>query len=154
MIEVIISISVLLVLVTALFGTQQLSPPPDSSNLQEVGENLLDAISNSGKLWEYYEDANYSYYTLDLRVFDSLNETKLDIINSIKSSIPLIANFKAFTYRFNPSTSSWDFIDTINFEAYTPSGSQITFVELYTPGFKGNFEQFKIQLSLWYEVQA
>ena len=151
--EVIISLTVLFALVTILFSNQQLSPPPTSSNLDEVGNNILNLLRDNDDLYEYITDANYSYYDLGSTQFDSNNITKVNIFETIESAIPILANFKTFVFRFNPSTLLWDQIDIINFEAYTPSGSDITQTELYIPGFNGVFDEYRFQLSIWYEVQ-
>ncbi len=152
--EVIISLTVLFALVTILFSNQQLSPPPTTNNLDEIGNNILNLLHEDDDLYDYLVEANFSYYNLGLTLLDSNNASKVDIFNTIKSAIPILANFKTFVFRFNPVTSLWDQIDIINFEAYTPSGSDITQTELYIPGFNGIFDQYRVQLSIWYEVQA
>ncbi|OLS25437.1 MAG: hypothetical protein HeimC2_18930 [Candidatus Heimdallarchaeota archaeon LC_2] len=151
--EVIISLTVLFALITILFSNQQLTPPPVTNNLDEVSNNILNLLSEDEDLFKYLTNANYSFYTLGSSLFDSNNATKVSIFNTIKSGIPILSNFKTFIFRFNPSTPSWDQIDIINFEAYTPSGSDITQSELYIPGFQGLYDQYRIQLSIWYEVQ-
>lgn len=151
--EVIISLTVLFALITILFSNQQLTPPPTTNNLDDIGNNILNLLSEDLSLYDYITNANYSFYTLGSSLFDSNNQTKLDIFNTIKAGIPSLANFKTFVFRYNPSNALWDQIDIINFEAYTPSGSDITQTELYLPGFRGFFDQYRIQLSIWYEVQ-
>lgn len=152
--EMIVALTVLFALVTILFSNQQLSPPPTSNNLGEIGANSLNLLQESGDIYEYLDYARYSYYVLgDLRL-ESNNQTKIDIHNTIKSAIPILADYKLFTYRYNTTLSQWDQIDIVNFEAYTPSGSDISKSELYIPGFNSVFDQFRVQLSIWYEVQA
>jgi hypothetical protein len=152
--EVIVAITILFALVTILFSNQQLSPPPVSNNLDEIGNNTLHLLKDSGELYDYLIEANYSYFTLGLTLFDSNNQTKINIHNTIRSSIPILADFKVFVFRYNSSNVEWDQIDIINFESYTPAGSDITHTELYIPGFNGIFDTFRVQLSMWFEVQS
>jgi hypothetical protein len=152
--EVIVAITILFALVTILFSNQQLSPPPVSNNLDEIGNNTLDLLKDNGELFNYLINANYSYYVLGLNIFDSNNQTKIKIHDTVRSAIPILADFKVYVYRYNPSTIEWDQLDIVNFESYTPAGSDITQTELYIPGFNGLFDQYRIKLSIWYEVQA
>ncbi len=157
-IEVLISLTILIVLVTALFSTINFSPPPSSSQLEEIGENVLDRLVETGEIFSYFEDANYSYYTLYEDIFDNSNETKKAVSDTITSSIPLIANYKAFTYRYNETVIDleqvgWEQVDIINFETTLPVKNNIVIVEYYTPGFYGQFVEFKFQLHIWYEVE-
>ncbi len=152
LIEVIIAISVLLILVTTLFSTQNFSPPVQNSNLQESGEQAINSLVENGKLFTYLEGANYSYYQLGDDIWDETNSTKIDTANSIEASLPLIANFKVFTDRYNEVSNTWEQIDVINFAFPLPQGYDISIVEYYTPGFNGVYAQFKIKLFVWYEV--
>ena len=151
--EMIVALTVLFALVTILFSNQQLSPPPTSNNLAEIGTNSLELLQESGHLYQYLDHANYSYYTLGESRLDANNQTKIDMHNTIRAAIPILADFKIFTYRFNSSLNQWLQIDIINFEAYTPSGTDISFSEIYVPGFNGIFDQFRVQLTIWFEVQ-
>ena len=153
LIEIIVALSVLFMLITTLFATQTVTSPPPGNDLTDVGTNIVNSLTSSGKLYQYLTNANYSYYTLLSSIFDETNATKMAIKNAIESAIPIIANFKAYTYRNNTSTGQWELIDIVNYEAYTPSSSQISVVEQYIPGFNGVFDQFRFQLYIWYEVQ-
>ena len=152
-IEVLISLTILIVLVTALFSTINFSPPPSSTQLEEIGDNVIDRLVDSGDLFRYFEDASYSYYTLYEDIFDNSNETKVAVSDTITSSIPIIANYKAFTYRYNDTVTEWEQVDIINFETTLPVKNNIVIVEYYTPGFYGQFVEFKFQLHIWYEVE-
>ncbi len=152
-IEVIVALTVLIVLVSILFTPQSLSPPPNQSDLAGDGQNALSLLVKSGNLWKYFEAANYSYYDNTTGIIlDANNDTKQPIANTIRSSIPLIANFKAFVYRYNNLSDAWDRIDILNYEAYTPSGIDVEVVEYYFPGYYDLFIPFKFQLNLWFEV--
>lgn len=151
-IEVLISLTILIVLVTALFSTINFSPPPSNSQLEEIGDNVIDRLVESGDLFSYFDGANYSYYTLYEDIFDNSNATKKAVSDTIASSIPLIANFKAFTYRYNTTEANWEQVDIMNFETTLPVKNNVVIVEYYTPGFNGQFVEFKFQIHIWYEV--
>lgn len=152
LIEMIIAVSVLLVLVTTLFSTQTITSPSDPNTLDGIGDEVIDLLVDSGYLYEYFGMANYSYYTLGQGTFDQLNSTKVLIGDTIASNIPLIANFKVQTWRYNPVLVQWESIDTINNEATTPTGTDISVTEFYIPGFNGGFDEFRFVLNIWYEV--
>lgn len=150
LIEVIISITVLIILVTAMFSTVNFSPPVDTSELYESGENAIDILVETGAMEAYVLTANYSYYTLDETLVDVDNADKVVVDETISSSIPLIAEYKAYTYKFDGN--EWKQLDIVNFDASISSGSDIAVVEYYMPGFDGVFEQYRFQIYLWYEV--
>ncbi len=151
LIEIIVALSILFVLIAALFSTQEFSPPADTSNLDQLGQEILSTLVNSRILFTYLEQASYSFYTLNQLIFDSTNETKVLVFDTIQSGIPLIAGFKAFAYQM--TAGQWDRIDKVNAEAYIPGGSETVVNEYYTPGFNGVFTEYKFQLWLWFEVQ-
>ncbi len=152
-IEVIVALTVLIVLVSILFTPQSLSPPPNQSDLAGDGQNAISILVASGNLWKYFEAANYSFYDNNTGIIlDPNNDTKQPIANTIRSSIPLIANFKVFVYRYNNISQAWDRIDIINYEAYTPSGIDVEVVESYSIGYYDSFTPFIFQLNLWFEV--
>ncbi len=158
LIEVIVALTVLMVLITVLFSTQTISPPPTETNLNESGSNAISALVESGELWNYYDLANESYHVLGKSRLEVSNVTKISVTNTIRSSIPVIANFKAYLYRFNSTlfaidpSIAWVQIDVINFETNDPTSSDIVVVEHYSPGYNGAFAGFKFQLNLWYDV--
>ncbi|MCH8907959.1 MAG: hypothetical protein IH840_12795 [Candidatus Heimdallarchaeota archaeon] len=151
LIEIIVALSILFVLIAALFSTQQFSPPADTSNLDQLGHEILSTLVDSDILFTYLEQASYSFYTIGETIFDNTNETKVVVFDTIESGIPLIAGFKAYAYQMN--AGQWDRVDIVNFEAYIPSGSETIVNEYYTPGFNGVFVEYKFQLLLWFEVQ-
>ena len=112
----------------------------------------MDILVDSGDLYDYFAMANYSYYILGLTTFDDLNSTKVLIENTIDSNLPLVANFKTQTWRYNPVLLQWEFIDSINKEVTTPTGTEISVSEFYIPGFNGGFDEFRFVLNIWYEV--
>jgi hypothetical protein len=144
----------MIILITALFTLQSFSTPSSNTNLDERGNNILQSMKDSGLLFEYFAEANYSYYTVGDNIFDPQNTTKVEVYNSILAGIPTIANFKAFTYRYSEADSAWVRIDIVNFNLDLPTGSEIYTVEYYTPGINGIYDQFKFTLFLWYEVDA
>ncbi len=152
LIEVIISLSILVILITALFSAVNFTNPTNTVDLHNRGVNAINSLEDSGDIYTYFDQANYSYYTLKEDIFDQTNITKKNVENTIMSNLPLIANFKAFTYRYNNTINTWEQIDVLKFENELPSGNDITVVEYYCPGFNGNFAEFKIQLFIWYEV--
>ena len=152
LIEVIVALTVLMVLITVLFSTQTISPPPTETNLNESGSNAISALVESGELWNYYDLANESYHVLGKARLEVSNVTKISVTNTIRSSIPVIANFKAYLYRYNSTLLAWVQIDVINFETNDPTSSDIVVVEHYSPGYNGVFAGFKFQLNLWYDV--
>ena len=121
--EIIVALTVLFALVTILFSNQQLSPPPTSNNLSEIGSNSLKLLQENGNLYQYLDQANYSYYILGESIFDANNQTKIDIQNTIRSAIPILANFKIFTFRYNSSLTQWQQIDIVN--SFRTSGCAI-----------------------------
>ena len=56
LIEVIISLTVLIVLITALFATISFSPPISDNNLQIRGENAINSLVETGDLYDYLDD--------------------------------------------------------------------------------------------------
>ncbi|MHA2402929.1 MAG: hypothetical protein ACXADH_08080 [Candidatus Kariarchaeaceae archaeon] len=152
LIEVIVALTVLMVLITVLFSTQTISPPPTETNLNESGSNAISALVDSGELWDYYDLANESYHVLGKSRLEVSNVTKISVTNTIHSSIPVIANFKAYLYRYNSTLLAWVQIDVINFETNDPTSSDIVVVEHYSPGYNGAFAGFKFQLNLWFDV--
>lgn len=151
LIEIIVALSILFVLIAALFSTQQFSPPADTSNLDQLGHEILSTLVDSDILFTYLEQASYSFYKIGERIFDNSNETKVLVFDTIESGIPLIAGFKAYAYQMNGG--QWDRVDIVNFEVTLPSGSETIVNEYYTPGFNGVFIEYKFQLLLWFEVQ-
>ena len=149
--EVIIAVSVLLILVTALFSTQNFSPPPEETNLGERISNAIESIIESGELYDYITSANTSFYVDGNSILDAGNQNKADVKNSILASLPAIASFKAFTLRFNETTQIWQRIDVVNYEIVLPSIG-VELIEQYIPGFRGIFAQFRFQIYAWYEV--
>jgi hypothetical protein len=154
LIEVIIALSIMIILITALFTLQNFSSPTSNTNLDERGNNIIDSLVDDGLLFEYLEQANYSYYIVGSNIFDPQNTTKIEVYNSILAGIPTIANFKAFTERYSKTDNAWERIDIVNYELDLPTGSDIYTVEYYTPGFNGMYDQYKFTLNLWYEVDA
>ena len=156
LIEVIIAVTVLIVLVSALFAIQSFSPPPSDSNLKDRGDNIIENIRNSGILFDYFDAAFYSFYILKNRNIDNSNSSLFNsqnaVVKDIDAGLSSITNFKAFTERFNDTTGEWERLDTINFEVILPRGNDIVAVEYYTPGYNGVYAQFKFILFLWYEV--
>ncbi|MCY3411664.1 MAG: hypothetical protein INQ03_08545 [Candidatus Heimdallarchaeota archaeon] len=160
LIEVIISLSVLLILVTTLFSTQTFTQPVDTSDLYTRGENAMTTLIDSGYLESYFYGANWSYYFKLGEIteqppflYENDNITKSRVIDTIESSIPSIANYKAHTERYNPVDGVWDDIDTINYFASLPQGYNIVVLEYYCPGILGVYDQYKFRLYMWYEVE-
>ena len=154
LIEVIIALSVLVVLIAALFSVQTFSPPLDDTTLRQNGEAAISTMVDNGLMYKYLEDANYSYYTENEYILPPTNDTKIDVTTTIEGMLPSVANFKVYTQRYNTTSSSWDQIDIVHVQESFPSGSDLTIVDYYSPGFNGNFVQFKFQLFLWYEVSS
>jgi len=154
LIEVIVALSVLLVLVSALFSLQTFSPTTSTTNLEERGASAIESLVETGTIFTYFDSANNSFYILDERNLDEGDVSKTSVTETIDTSIPIIAEFKVFTYRYNITISEWELLDTINFEVTTPSSNDISTLEYYSPGFNGVFAEFKFQLILWYEVKV
>lgn len=154
LIEVIVALVVLIILITTLFSIQTFSPPPSQTNLQERGENVIDILEINGIIYDYFDLANDSYYIDNNRTVPSSNLVKTQVINTISSNIPTIADFKAFSERYNPILGNWERIDIIKFDTDIPNGVEIEVAEFYSPGFYGEFDQFKFQLLIWYEVNV
>lgn len=154
LIEVIISLSVLLILVTTLFATQNFSPPVGTSNLQQRGEQAIEALIESGDMFAYLEASNDSYYVQDNDIMDANDPLKIAITETIYASLPVIANFKVHVERNNTISSFWEQIDIINFELSLPSSGNLVIIEHYIPGFNGVFDEFIFRLSIWFEVDV
>lgn len=154
LIEVIIALSIMIILITALFTLQNFSAPTANTNLDQRGNNIIDGLVESGLIFDYFEQANYSYYIIGSNIFDPQNQTKIDVSNTILAGIPTIANFKAFTERYSKTDNAWERIDIVNYELDLPTGSDIYTVEYYTPGFHAVYDQYKFTLNLWFEVDA
>ena len=154
LIEVIIALTVLVILVSVLFSIQSYTPSVEADDLTDNANTIIDTLVESGLMYTYLDQANYSYYTVEDRFLDVANQTKIDVKNTIINGIPSIANFKVFTERYNETVSLWDPIDSINLEQSLPAGTDLTLVEFYTPGFNGVYAQFIFKLYIWYEVSA
>jgi hypothetical protein len=152
LIEVVIALSVLIVLISALFSVQTFDNSQPNETLFDNGQQAIDLMVDNGLIFQYLGEANYSFYTLGSEFFDPLNETKQEVEYTIDGILPPLANFKVFTERYNPTTLTWDPIDVINLEQTLPTGSEIVSLEQYFPGFGGVFDQFTFQLMIWYEV--
>ena len=154
LIEVIISLSVLIILVTTLFATQNFSPPVSTTNLQQRGEQAIEALVESGNMFSYLNGANNSFYIQGNDIMNENDPLKLAVIDTLYSSLPIIANFKVHVERFNKINLFWEQIDIVNFELSLPSSGKLVTIEYYMPGFNGIFDEFVFRLSIWYEVQV
>ncbi|MHA2503262.1 MAG: hypothetical protein ACXAE3_10360 [Candidatus Kariarchaeaceae archaeon] len=154
LIEVVIALSVLIILISALFTVQTFEVTNSSSNLAESGNQAISVLVESGLMVDYLRQANYSFYTLGDTFFDSLNQTKLNVEYTVDGILPPLANFKILVERYNPSAATWDRIDVLNLEQSLPGGSEIVTVEHYCPGYDGLFDQYTVQIQMWYEVSG
>ncbi|MDH5401512.1 MAG: hypothetical protein OEZ01_04400 [Candidatus Heimdallarchaeota archaeon] len=151
LIEVIVSLSVLIIIVTALFSTQNFTPPISTTNLQESGENAIKLLVESGELFLYFEAAFNNYDLNNLTLLSESDPSKIPVMNTITSSIPSIANYKATAYRYNSTQLDWQQIDIVNYESDS-SGFDVVDVEYYAPGYNGIYQEIIFRLFLWYEV--
>ena len=154
LIEVVIALSVLIVLISALFSVQTFQKNQPNESLYDNGKQAIELMVDNGLMFQYLSEANYSFYGLGSEFFDPLNSTKLEVKYTIDGMLPALANFKVFVERYNPSLSNWDQIDVVNLVQNLPTGSEIITVEYYCPGFGGVFDQYTFQLQLWLEVSG
>lgn len=151
LIEVIVGLTVLIILVTTLFSVQTFTPPQSTSLLDTRAEAIIQSLEDSGAIYKYFYSARQNYLQTNSSL-DNTNSNKTLVGDTISSSIPLIGNYKAFTY--SQIGGSWTQIDVVHFDASLPSGTDFTVVEFYCPGIYGSFTPFKFQLYLWYEVNV
>ena len=64
LIEVVIALSVLIVLISALFSVQTFENSQPNETLFDNGQQAINLIVDNGLIFQYLSEANYSFYSL------------------------------------------------------------------------------------------
>lgn len=153
LIEVIISVSIMVILISALFSTQTITPPADDVNdLPAKAEAIIIALKENGLLYNYIDAAKTAF--LGGSELASTNSTEIEIIHAFTAGLPLTSQFTLRLYR--NSGASYQLIDIAN-KVPIPGGANVANYEHYIPGYNSPtygplFEEYRFQVLLWYNI--
>ncbi len=128
LLEVFISLSVLILLMIALFQVEFTTRPTYQENLSEIGYNALDSLNQAG--------------TLKPLIY---NQQITELADSLDASLP--ANV---LWRLSVNDEDGTTIYSIYWDRTPPSDATIGVSEYFLFGFETNLDQFRVlHLELW-----
>lgn len=154
MIEVVVSVSVMVILVTALFAFQNITPPPTASDdLSNDLETAVLALKETRILYEYFDAAKEAY--LNNEILLATNDFELNIVRAIEGSVQDVVSF---TIKLYYNDNGFVLIDIAN-EVPIPGSTSLTSYELYSPGHYSDTygyttDNYRFLVIGWYEVGA
>ena len=147
LIEVFISVSVLILLMSALVIIAPSSNSRESTSNDELIENaqfILQTLQEAGLLKDYLEE------------FHNDNSTNLTLQREIAEiteySVSSIVRFQ-FNFLRLDSNQEWEVLDALHFDsgAEPAESAEIVSIETFVGGFSTTLASYTVQINLWYE---
>jgi hypothetical protein len=158
MIEVIVSVSVMVILITSLFAFQNISPPPiRTDHLVHDIEVAVLTLKEHGILYEFFDASKNSFFDEGIPLPET-DETERQVVRALTTSLPTIVSLTIQLFYFDETTNTSIIINSANNVPIPPAAS-IQSYEYYSPGHYSEIygyttDTYRFLVLAWYEVAS